>query len=171
MNMSMLKNFLEIGCDSALFEGLEISEEKALCEAYMGKFPVISISLKDVNGRDYETARSMMCSIIGNEAMRFSYLLESDCLTEREKIAYEQMVMPDTTGKESFAMPDSVLMGILKTLSTLLVKYYGQKAIILIDEYDVPLDKAMQAGYYEEMVLSETSSRWLEGLQSRKLNG
>ena len=152
LNMSMLKYFFETGCDSALFDGLEISRESALCEEYMGKFPVISISLKDVNGRDYETARSMMCSIIGSEAMRFSELTESDCLTEREKTAYEQLIQSDVTGKEAFAMPDSVLMGSLKTLSTLLMKYYGQKTIILIDEYDVPLAKANENGYYEEMV-------------------
>lgn len=152
LNMNMLKSFFEIGCDNTLFEGLEIFKEAALCEEYMGKFPVISISLKDVNGRKYETARSMMCSIIGNEALRFYDLMESDLLTEREKAAFEQIITLDTTGKEFFSMPDSVLMGSLKTLSTLLMKRYGQKTIILIDEYDVPLAKANENGYYEEMV-------------------
>ncbi len=152
LNMSMLSNFFDIGCDSVLFDGLEISEEKELCEEYMGKFPVISISLKGVSGADFTTARAMMCSIIGNEALRFHFLLESDKLNDSEKMLYKQMISVDDTGRETYVMPDSVLMESLKNLCTLLQKHYGQKVIILIDEYDVPLDKAMQAGYYEEMV-------------------
>lgn len=152
LNMSMLKHFFEIDCDSTLFEGLAISKEKALCEAYMGKFPVISISLKGVSGLTFEQARSMMCSVMGIEALRFQFLLESEKLSDSEKRIYEQMIEIDETGKESFAMSDATLMNSLKNLSILLEKHYGQKAVLLIDEYDVPLDKAMQNGYYEEMV-------------------
>ncbi len=152
LNMSMMKSFFEIGCDSTLFDGLEISRETALCEEYMGKFPVISISLKGVNGASFSTARTMMSAIIGNEALRFGFLLESSKLNESEKMLYQQIISVDRTGRETYAMADSVLMESLKNLSILLHKHYGQKVIILIDEYDVPLDKAMQAGYYEEMV-------------------
>ena len=153
LNMSMLKCFLEIGCDRSLFDGLEIAEDTKLCEQYMGKFPVISISLKGVNGADYAAARSLLCSVIGNEAMRFQFLLEDEGLTEREKRQYRQLVDVGTEGGESFAMSDSVLAGSLKTLSSLLEKHYGRKVILLIDEYDVPLSKANDRGYYGGMVL------------------
>ncbi|MDO4338878.1 MAG: AAA family ATPase [Eubacteriales bacterium] len=152
LNMSMLKSFLEIGCDKALFDGLKISKETALCEEFMGKFPVVSISLKGVNGNGFNTAREMLCSVIGTEAMRFQFLLESDRLTEKEKMQYHQLTMIDTTNQGSFVMSDSILMGSLKTLSMLLQKYYGTKVIILIDEYDVPLAKANENGYYDQMV-------------------
>ena len=153
LNMSMFKNFFEIGCDRTLFEGLSISENPSLCEEYMGKFPVISISLKGVNGTDYATARSLLCSVIGNEALRFQFLSDAAELTDREKQQYEQLINVDTTGTESFVMPDSVLMDSLKTLSTLLEKHYRKKVIILIDEYDVPLAKANEQGYYNEIIL------------------
>lgn len=153
LNMSMLKYFLEIGCDKTLFDGLEIAKEAAICERYMGKYPVVSVTLKGINGADYVTARSLMCSTIGNEAMRFQFLLEDDKLTEREKEQYRQLVKVDTSGTESFKMSDAVLMGSLKTLSVLLEKYYGEKVIILMDEYDVPLAKANEQNYYDEMVL------------------
>ena len=149
LNMSMLKSFFEIGCDSALFEGLEISGEKDLCEEYMGKFPVIFISLKGVSGTNYATARAMMCTVIAQEALRFQNLLESDRLSEIERQQYARLV---ASNEEGFSMSDAELMSSILTLSILLQKHYGQKAIILIDEYDVPLDKAMQAGYYEDMV-------------------
>lgn len=152
LNMSMLQTFFEIGCDPALFEGLAVSEEKELCEKYMGQFPVISISLKGVNGPDYETARALMCSEIGREALRFYFLLESDKLSEQEKETFKQLVAVDITGQNVFTMSDSVLMGSLKTLSALLRKHYGRKVIVLIDEYDVPLAKASDRGYYAEMV-------------------
>ena len=152
LNMSMLKNFFEIGNKGEIFEGLKISEDTALCESYMGKFPVISVSLKGVSGNEFETARSLLCSIIGNEALRFYFLTESDRLNDKEKLLYHQLIAVDRTGKESFVMPDSVLMESLKNLSMLLCKHYGQKVIILIDEYDVPLDKAMQGGYYDQMI-------------------
>lgn len=153
LNMSMLKYFFEIGCDKTLFDNLEISKEAALCERYMGKYPVVSITLKGINGADYATARSLMCSTIGNEAMRFQFLLNGNKLTDREKEQYRQLVKVDTSGAESFIMPDSVLMGSLKTLSVLLEKYYGKKVIVLIDEYDVPLAKANEQKYYDKMIL------------------
>lgn len=176
LNMSMLRYFFEIGSDRTLFDGLEISGETDLCEEYMGKFPVVSVSLKGVNGADYETARALMCAVIGNEAMRFQFLLEDDNLTEREKQQYEQLINVDMSGKESFAMSDSVLMGSLKTLSVLLWKHYGRKAIILIDEYDVPLAKASGQGYYDEMVLLirnmfEQALKTNEGLHFAVLTG
>lgn len=153
LNMSMLKAFFEIGANRALFDGLKISEEKEICEEYMGKFPVISISLKDVEGSDYDVARTLLCSVIGNEALRFYELLKSSPkLNEVERRQYEQLVCTDHEQRGSFAMSDSVLMGSLKTLSSLLEKHYEKKVILLIDEYDVPLSKANEQGYYNEMV-------------------
>ena len=152
LNMNMLKYFFEYGCDSRLFDGLEIGGEKELCADYMGKFPVVSVTLKDVNADDYEAARGMLGSIIGNEAMRFQFLLESDRLSGTEKKQYAQLLHVDVSGKQGFIMPDEVLAGSLRTLAYLLCKHYGQKVILLIDEYDVPLDKAQQSGYYDEMV-------------------
>ncbi len=154
LNMSMLKTFFEIGCDPALFEGLEIAEEQELCEQYMGQFPVVSVSLKGVNGGDYATARALMCATIGEEALRlYDVLSNSEKLNAIEKKQYEQLVEVDTSGRESFVMSDAVLMGSLKTLCTLLYKHYGKKAIVLIDEYDVPLAKANERGYYDQMIL------------------
>ena len=136
LNMSMLKSFFEIGCDQTLFDGLCIAREAALCEKYMGKFPVISISLKDINGADYPSARALLCSVIGNEALRFySLLKDSERLNAVERRQYEQLISIDQGSSESFVMPDSVLTRSLKTLSVLLEKHYGRKVIILIDEY------------------------------------
>ena len=149
LNMSMLKCFFEIGGDPALFEGLKIAQEKELCEKYMGKFPVISISLKSVDGLSYEAAVTALRRAIGNEACRFDFLTESERLGQNDKELY----MGLTAVKDGkYLMTDGVLTDSLKTLSLLLEKHYGQKAILLIDEYDVPLDKAFQAGYYDEMV-------------------
>lgn len=153
LNMSMLKTFFETGCEKELFDGLEISKEEGLCSQYMGKYPVISLSLKGVNGSDYATARSLLCSAVGNEALRFQFLLEDDSLTEPEKQLYMQIIRVDPSGAGRFLMSDSVLMESLKTLSALLEKHFGQKVIVLIDEYDVPLSKADEQGYYEEMTL------------------
>lgn len=153
LNMSMLKTFFETGCEKELFDGLEISKEERLCSQYMGKYPVISLSLKGVNGSDYATARSLLCSAVGNEALRFQFLLEDDSLTEPEKQLYMQIIRVDPSGAGRFLMSDSVLMESLKTLSALLEKHFGQKVIVLIDEYDVPLSKADEQGYYEEMTL------------------
>lgn len=152
LNMNMLKTFFEYGCDRHLFEGLEIGEEKELCERYMGKFPVVSITLKGAEARDYEGARAMLVSIVGREALRFSFLEESDMLSERERKQYARLVKVDEEGESMFAMPEAILKDSLMTLTRFLGKHYGQKVILLIDEYDVPLDKAQQYGYYDEMV-------------------
>ena len=149
LNMSMLKCFFEIGSNPALFEGLEILQEKELCEKYMGKFPVISISLKSVDGLNYEAAVTALRRAIGNEACRFDFLTESERLSQNDKELY----MGLTTVKDGkYLITDDVLTDSLKTLSLLLEKHYDQKTILLIDEYDVPLDKAFQVGYYDEMV-------------------
>lgn len=152
LNMSMLKCFFEYGCDSRLFEGLAIAREKELCENYMGKFPVVSVSLKDANAGDYWTARQMLCSIIGNEAMRFHLLSESENLTKEEKARYKQLIAVGGIGESTYVMTDDVLVESLLMLCKLLYKHYGQKTVLLIDEYDVPLDKAQHSGYYDEMV-------------------
>ncbi|HIX58555.1 MAG TPA: ATP-binding protein [Candidatus Blautia gallistercoris] len=152
LNMSMLKSFLESGSDPELFNGLKIMEEKELCEKYMGKFPVISISLKSVEGLKYEAAAAALRTVIGNEAGRFRFLSESVKLDEDDKNSYSQLINVKVDGNEKYTMTDAVLTDSLQTLSQLLARHYGQKVILLIDEYDVPLDKAFQAGYYDEMV-------------------
>ncbi|MCC8047291.1 MAG: ATP-binding protein [Clostridiales bacterium] len=153
LNMSMLRYFFEIGTDPALFEGLAISREKTLCEAYMGQFPVIFISLKTAHGNDYEFARNELSTIIAKEALRFSFLAISDKLTASEKDLYNQLIKVDHSLKSTFAMSDSTITSSLNTLSMLLEKHYGQKVIILIDEYDVPLAKASSNGYYDKMIV------------------
>ncbi len=150
LNMSMLKYFFETGSDSALFDGLEISKERELCDEYMGKFPVISITLKGATGMNFEEAKGLLRFIIGNEALRFQFLLQSDRLTAIERKRYEALVDMDKTG--AFTMSDELLKNSLQILSQLLQKHYGQNVVILIDEYDVPLDKAYQSGYYDSMV-------------------
>ena len=152
LNMSMLKNFFEIGSNPVLFAGLKIAQEKELCEKYMGKFPVIFISLKSVDGLKYDSAVAALKTVIGNEAMRFLFLKESEKLSEEEREAYARLIKIGSGEGGMFAMTEEVAASALKTLSQLLEKHYGQKAILLIDEYDVPLDKAFQAGYYDEMV-------------------
>jgi hypothetical protein len=152
LNMNMIKYFFEYGCDSSLFEGLAIAEKKALCEEYMGKFPVISVTLKGAGSREFKTARGMLCTIIGNEAMRFPFLENSTKLSEREKEKYRQLVNVDASGQQAFIMSNEILEDSLRTLCQLLKKHYGQKVILLIDEYDVPLDKAQHYGYYDEMI-------------------
>ena len=154
LNMSMLKTFFEIGCDKNLFQGLKISEEKELCEKYMGQFPVISVSLKGGEGRSFEIAKEALKRVIGDEARRFSFLSNSENLSEKDKAAYERLVeiSRETGNGGIYAMSENVLVSGLLTLSALLHKHYGKKVILLIDEYDVPLDKAFQYGYYEEMV-------------------
>ena len=150
LNMSMLKYFFEIGSDSTLFDGLEISKEKELCHKYMGKFPVISISLKEVGGDNFDAAKRILRSVLGDEAIRFPFLSESEKLTAIERQQYTKLVELDDKGE--YAMSDELLSKSLLTLSRFLQKHYGQNAIILIDEYDVPLDKAYQSGYYDAMV-------------------
>ena len=144
LNMDMLKAFFEIGTDKRLFDGLEISAEKQICEEYMGKFSVISVSLKDVEGNSFEEAKDMLETVISDEALRFQYLMDSPKLT-----LYEKPLEPLLTGRFE---KTSQLTASLKTLSALLYKHTGTEVIILIDEYDVPLDKAYVNGYYEQMV-------------------
>jgi len=156
LNMSMLKHFFEIGSDTtlsdnaSLFDGLEISAEKELCVRYMGKFPVISISLKNAASDSFASAKEMLCSIIGQEALRFPFLSESSSLSETEHMQYKAMIHVDNEGV--FTMKDSLLKNSLLFLSRFLHKHYGQKMILLIDEYDVPLDYAYRFGYYDDMV-------------------
>ena len=150
LNMSMLRCFFEIGSDKALFDGLEISREAQLCEEYQGKFPVISITLKGATGRTFDEAKNMLRRLIGKEAQRFQFLMESDKLTELEHQQYKALIYMNEKG--IFDMEDEVLKDSLLTLSQLLKKHYQQDVIILIDEYDVPLDKAYQSGYYDDMV-------------------
>ncbi len=154
LNMSMLKNFFEIGCDKTLFQGLKISEEKELCEKYMGQYPVISVSLKGVDGLSFQSAREGLKGIVGDEARRFQFLLDSGKLSQEDKRAYKQLIEVNTEGKIGgvYAMSEDALDKSIRTLSELLSKHYSKKTILLIDEYDVPLDKAFQYGYYEEMV-------------------
>lgn len=142
LNMSMLKSFFEIGTDKTLFDGLYISKNKELCDEYMGKYPVIFLSLKGVEGLDFSSAKIMLCSIIEREINRHYYLKTSEALTDEDRTKFAAMLQGDDNNIE-----DSIRM-----LSQLLYKHYGQKVVILIDEYDVPLDKAFQNGYYKEMV-------------------
>ena len=152
LNMSMLRSFFEVGSDPALFEGLNIAQEKELCEKYMGKFPVISISLKSVGGLNFKAPSAALKNIIGKEAMRFQFLLESERLSEAEKNSYKRLIKIGTTSEAIYDITDATLIDSLQILSQLLEKHYGQKVILLMDEYDVPLDKAFQSGYYDEMV-------------------
>lgn len=149
LNMSMLKNFFEIGADSTLFDGLYISQNENLCEEYMGKYPVVFLSLKGVDGLNFEEAKDNFRQLIGNEAERFSFLRNSEKLSENEKKKYQSLV---SLNGGRYTMNGSELTFSLQTLSQLLYRHYGQKTVILIDEYDVPLDKAFQNGYYQEMV-------------------
>ena len=149
LNMSMLKNFFEIGADKTLFDGLTISKEMALCEEYLGKFPVIFISLKDVDGLRFEDARKRLIKKVGTEAERFRYLLDSNRLSVNEKEKYSALIALD---KGQYVMDEAMLTSSLEVLSSLLCQHYERKVILLIDEYDVPLDKAFHHGYYEEMV-------------------
>ena len=149
LNMSMLRHFFEIGTDKSLFDGLYISSNKSICEKYMGKFPVIFLSLKGVDGLSFEDARYQLIELIATEAERFHFLAESTNLTENDKARYHGLI---ALRNGQYAMEPGQLISSLWTLTQLLYKHYGQKAIILIDEYDVPLDKAFQHGYYKEMV-------------------
>ena len=142
LNMSMLRSFFEIGMDKSLFDGLYISGNKVLCDEHMGKYPVIFLSFKGVDGLDFTTARRMLCAILKDELDRHYYLKTSDVLTDEDRTLFTKMLHGQDDNIE-----DSIRM-----LSKLLYKHYGQKAVILIDEYDVPLDKAFQNGYYKEMV-------------------
>ena len=149
LNMSMLKSFFDIGTDKTLFDGLYISGNKELCDEYMGKYPVIFLSLKGVEGSCFDDARYMITEIIGKEAERFRFLECSEALSENDKDRYRAFIS-QCDGK--YMMDAQLLVSSLQSLSQLLCTHYGKKTIILIDEYDVPLDKAFQNGYYKEMV-------------------
>lgn len=149
LNMSMLKSFFDIGTDKALFDGLYISGNKELCDEYMGKYPVIFLSLKGVEGLTYEEAFEAFVRIMGKEVNRVSFLADSDKLTQIEREQYKGLTI---IKNGRLAFDKEKLISSLQLLSQLLYKHYGKKAVILIDEYDVPLDKAFQNGYYNEMV-------------------
>ncbi|RGQ46356.1 AAA family ATPase [Roseburia inulinivorans] len=142
LNMSMLKSFFEIGAEKSLFQGLYISEKEKLCVEYMGKYPVIFLSLKGVEGLHFADAQKMLMTIINNEVRRHYYLKTSDKLTVEDRKQFEKMLLNE----------DVNLVDSLRLLSQLLYLHYDQKVVILIDEYDVPLDKAFKNGYYQEMV-------------------
>ena len=150
LNMSMLQHFFEIGTDKALFDGLYISGKSKLCEEYMGQFPVIFLSLKEVDGLTFASARYRLTELVGIEAERFSFLADSDKLSENEKEKYRTLIRL-CDGK--YSMGEELLKSSLKILSQLLYKYYEKKTIIIIDEYDVPLDKAFENNYYNEMII------------------
>ena len=148
LNMNMLKTFFELGTDPDLFHGLSISNNHRLCEMYMGKFPVISVSLKGANGLDFSMAVSMLFEEIRREAERFQFLLESPGLTEHDKHRYMDIISCNQASENGLS---EVIMNGLRVLCGLLHKHFGQKVIVLIDEYDVPLAKAFERGYYEAM--------------------
>ena len=149
LNMSMLRYFFEIGTDPTLFDGLFISQNKELCETYLGKFPVVFLSLKNVDGLTFEEARYRLTELIAKEAERFGFLADSDLLTENEKKMYQALT---ALSDGRYTMDELLLVSAIQTISQLLYRHYGQKIILLMDEYDVPLDKAFQHGYYREMV-------------------
>lgn len=145
LNMSMLKSFFEIGCDRSLFDGLKISGDTKLCEEYMGQFPVVSLSLKGVEALDFPTACRMMARVINEEARRLQFLLESERLTEIDKESFSGLLKKD--------MDIDMLSYSIRGFTEALHKHYGKRVIVLIDEYDVPLAKANEYGYYDEMVM------------------
>ncbi len=145
LNISMLEHFFSLNGDKSIFDGLEILKETALCEQYMGKYPVISVSLKGIDALSYEMAFQMAVQIIKGEARRFQYLLDSERLTHHDKEAFAALLQDD--------MSEGTLCYSLKVLSELLYKHHGCKVVFLIDEYDVPLAKAFEQGYYEHMVV------------------
>lgn len=149
LNMSMLRYFFEIGADASLFDGLQIAENKKLCEEFQGKYPVIFLSFKNIEGLTFADAQYRLTELIAGEAERFAFLAQSDKLTENEKSLYRGLTV---VREGRYALAGEVLASALQTLSKLLSKHYGQKTVMLLDEYDVPLDKAFQNGYYQEMV-------------------
>jgi len=149
LNMSMLKYFFEIGTDRSLFDGLHICANEKICSEHMGKYPVIFLSLKNAEGLNFDTAKYQMVELIAREAERFPFLAKATNLSDRDREKYRVLT---AFADGHYQMSDDVLYGSLQTLSELLYKHFNQKTVILIDEYDVPLDKAFQHGYYREMV-------------------
>ena len=149
LNMSMLRCFFDIGADRSLFDGLDISKNQELCDTYMGRFPVLFFSLKNVDGLTFADAKYRLTELVAAEAERFLFLSDSKKLSENEKSMYQALIALD---HGRYTMDETILVSSLQLLSQLLYRHYGQKTIILIDEYDVPLDKAFQHGYYKEMV-------------------
>ena len=144
LNMSMLEHFFSIERDQSIFEGLEISKDTKLCEEYMGKYPVISISLKGINAATYEDAFDFAVRIMKKVARNVQFLLGSDALSDYDKLEYKELLNNN--------MSEAAFCGGLKILSELLEKHYGTKVVLLIDEYDVPLAKAFENGYYDQMI-------------------
>ena len=149
LSMSMLRSFFSIGAEAVLFDGLYISQNEEICKQHMGKYPVIFLSLKGVEGLTFERAKYRIIELIGIAAERFDFLAESGRLSDIEKEKYKALI---TLRDGRYTMDEDILVSSLWLLSYLLYKHYGQKTVILIDEYDVPLDKAFQNGYYNEMV-------------------
>ena len=149
LNMSMLKYFFEIGTDRSLVDGLHISSNEKICSEHMGKYPVIFLSLKNAEGLNFDTAKYQMVELIAREAERFPFLAKDTNLSDRDREKYRVLT---AFADGHYQMSDDVLYGSLQTFSELLYKHFNQKTVILIDEYDVPLDKAFQHGYYREMV-------------------
>ena len=149
LNMSMLKYFFEIGTDRSLFDGLHICANEKICSEHMGKYPVIFLSLKNAEGLNFDTAKYQMVELIAREAERFPFLAKDTNLSDRDREKYRVLT---AFADGHYQMSDDVLYGSLQTFSELLYKHFNQKTVILIDEYDVPLDKAFQHGYYREMV-------------------
>jgi hypothetical protein len=166
LNMSMLKSFFEVGTDESLFDGLYISGNKELCDKYMGKYPVIFLSLKSAEGRSFDDARYMITELIGIEAERFGFLEDSEYLSENEKKRYKAIIaLKDGTN----AMDEKVLVSSLQILSQLLYKHFGQKTVILIDEYDVNAAHSAYIGGFNSEELFYLESRGIEADNARKL--
>ena len=151
LNMSMLRAFFEVGAEANLFDGLYISHKKELCEQYMGKYPVISFTLKNIEGQSFDEVKKSMRYLIGTIARQYSFLLESEKLSVVDKEIYRALLFTNEDG--TFQMSDVALEKSLYRLTELLEKHYHKKVIVLIDEYDVPLEKAFHHGYYDEMVI------------------
>ncbi len=169
LNMSMLKAFFDLGTDRSLFDGLQISRAADLCDNYLGQYPVVSITMKDVSGSSINEAKAQIKSIIGKEALKYSYVLEDKGLSDEEKSIYKAIT--EVTNGE-FVMDDIVLRNSLMNLTHVIHKFYDKKVILLIDEYDVPLDKAHLGGYYDEMssLLRDILSSALKSNDSLKMS-
>ncbi|WP_027203349.1 AAA family ATPase [Butyrivibrio fibrisolvens] len=169
LNMSMLKTFFDLKTDKNLFEGLKISENKEMCDKYLGKYPVISVTLKDVSGCNIAEAKSQIKTIIGKEALKYSYVLDNNSLSDEEKSMYQAII---EVKNGEFVMDDMVLRNSLMNLTHIIHKHYDRKVILLIDEYDVPLDKAHLGGYYDEMsiLIRDILSMVLKSNDSLKLS-